>query len=60
MKKKVGCHKNSHDNQVKKVRCRLKLVIINIIICSTTKLHLFSIEYKNIDNIENIDLYTCL
>ncbi len=57
MAKIVGCHKNSHDNQVKKVSCRLNLVVINTRPCLTTKLYLFPIEYKNIDYIENIDAY---
>ncbi len=54
MKKIVGCHENNGDNQVKKVGCRSKPVIINIKLYLTTKLHLFPIECKNIDYIENI------
>ena len=30
MKKIVGCHKSSHDNQVKKVGCRENLVFNKI------------------------------
>ena len=41
MAKIVGCHKNSHDNQVKKVSCREKLVFNSVKLYLTTNYHYF-------------------